>query len=66
MGREAFIKAFDSAFISLVTEKGLEDYNLGYTAGLLYRALVTGTITLHEYTFLSDARYSVVRKEDKI
>ena len=66
MDREAFIKTFDSAFISLVTEKKLEDYNLGYTAGLLYIALVNGTITLQEYAFLAMARYYAVWKEDKI
>lgn len=60
MCREAFINTFDSAFIELVIEKGLEDYNLGYTGALLSMALVIGIITIQEYTFLSDARYSVV------
>lgn len=60
MSREAFIKAFDSVFINLATEKWAEDYNLGYTGGLLSMALVSGIITLQEYTFLSDARFAVV------
>lgn len=66
MDREAFIKTFDSAFIGLVTDKKLEDYNLGYTAGLLYQALVNGTITLQEYGFLAKARYHAVWEGDKI
>ena len=60
MSREAFIKAFDSEFINLVTEKWAVDYNLGYTGGLLAMALVSGIIDLQEYTFLADARFAVV------
>lgn len=56
MTREAFIDRFDSAFIDLVTEKWVEEYNLGYTSALLGMALTMGIITLREYTFLSVAR----------
>lgn len=65
MSREAFIKVFDSEFINLVTEKWTEDYNLGYTGGLLRMALVSGIITLQEFQFLSDARHAVVESEEE-
>ena len=60
MSREEFITLFDSSFIDLVTEKPLEDYNFGYTAGLLYIGLITGLITHREYKFLLDARYCIL------
>ena len=65
MNRERFINMYDSEFINLVTEKGLEDYNLGYTACLLNIALLTETITFQEFKFLTDARQYVVWKENK-
>lgn len=65
MSREEFINRFDSEFINLVTQKGLEDYNLGYTACLLNVALVNRIITFHEYKFLSIARTTAYKERKK-
>ena len=60
MSRETFIRIFDSEFIKLVTDEVLQIYDLGYTGGLLRIALDSNIITLHEYTFLSEARLVVL------
>ena len=65
MSREQFINIFDSAFINLVTQKWLEEYNLGYTACLLNVALHNRIITFHEYNFLSIARTTVYKERKK-
>lgn len=56
MTRNMFIEMYDSAFYDLVTEYWAEEYNQGYTAGLLRMGLCSGLIDISEWRFLTNVR----------